>query len=299
MKAGLALVLCLVGATAIGADYSDIFRDNSPRPVEVVEKTSEQRGDLVVHDISFKGAAARNVPAYLVVPPGKGPFPAVLYVHWLGNPETSNRTQFLHEAEDLSQRGVVALLVEMPWSKVHWFRDRKMADDYDFSVQQVQSLRTALDVLAQRPDVDRKRIAYVGHDFGASYGAMLLGIDSRIHYAVLMAGTPILSDWFLLGSKLDEDRKQAYIKKMAPLDPMNYVGKAQSVPILFQFATHDEYIAKDKADLFANAASAPKELRWYETSHAMSPQASADRLEWLEARLRLTKKRSGQLKTRN
>jgi predicted esterase len=82
---------------------------------------------------------------------------------------------------------------------------------------------------------------------------------------------------------------------MTPLDPVNYLGKAKGVPLLLQFATHDEYVAKEKAELFANSASAPKEVRWYDTGHEMNTNAAADRVAWLETNLKLHKSRSGQL----
>jgi fermentation-respiration switch protein FrsA (DUF1100 family) len=102
-----------------------------------------------------------------------------------------------------------------------------------------------------------------------------------------MAGTPILSDWFLLGSQIQGAERDAYIKKLAPLDPVNFIGKAKSVPLLLQFATTDKFIPKDKAELFANSASEPKEFRWYEAEHELNAQAATERVTWLETQLKL------------
>jgi dienelactone hydrolase len=275
------------------ADNNKLFRYDSSQRLNISENSSEIHETGVVHDISFDDVAGQRMNAYLVVPQGKGPFAAVLYVHWLGDPKTSNRTQFLKEAEGMAQHGAIALLVDMPWSVSGWFANRKLADDYEFSIRQLQNLRRSLDVLLQRPDVDRKRVAYVGHDFGATYGAMLIGVDARVRYAVLIAATPTLSDWFLLGAKIQGGERQAYIEKMAPLDPTNFIGKTKSVPVLLQFATIDKFIAKDKAELFANSASEPKEFRWYETGHEMNAQAATERAAWLEAQLKLTPPVSG------
>ena len=74
---------------------------------------------------------------------------------------------------------------------------------------------------------------------------------------------------------------------MAPLDPVNFIGKAKSVPLLLQFATNDKFIAKNKAELFANSASEPKELRWYEAEHELNTQAVTERITWLETQLKL------------
>ena len=288
MKQTLWLILLLAALPLVAARHPNLFRYDSSQALNVEEKSAEKHDGFTLHDLRFNDVAGQSVSAYLIVPQGKGPFPAVLYVHWLGDPETSNRTQFLKEAEELTQHGAVALLLDMPWSVPGWFRNRDMHDDYDFSIRQVQNLRRALDLLTRRPDVDRKRIAYVGHDFGATYGAILLGVDRRVRYAVLMAGTPILSDWFLLGSKIQGEERDAYIKKMSPLDPVNFLGKAGPVPVLLQFATDDRFIPKEKAELFANSAREPRDFRWYDAHHELNEQATAERVTWLETQLKLT-----------
>jgi dienelactone hydrolase len=288
MKIFCWLILLLTTVPLFAARHTQRFRYDSSQPLNVEEKSVENHDGFALHDLRFNDVAGQSLSAYLIVPQGKGPFAGVLYVHWLGDPETSNRSQFLKEAEEMAPHGAVALLLDMHWSVPGWFGNRDMQEDYDFSIRQVQNLRRALDLLTRRPDVDPKRIAYVGHDFGATYGAILLGVDKRIHYAVLMAGTPILSDWFLLGAKVQGPERDAYIKKLSPLDPVNFLGEAKSVSLLLQFATHDRFIPKEKAELFANAAGEPKDFRWYDAQHALNDQAAADRTAWLETQLKLT-----------
>ena len=101
-----------------------------------------------------------------------------------------------------------------------------------------------------------------------------------------MAGTPILSDWFLLDAKIAGQERENYIKKIAPLDPTNYVGKAKG-PILFQFSNKDEYIPKDKAQMFVEAAKSPKQVLWYDAGHGLNSQAGTDRDQWLKTHLKL------------
>ncbi len=272
-------------ALAFPADYG-LFRYDASSPLGIQQKGTETSGTIDVRDISFSGATGESIKAYLVAPQGSGPFAGILYVHWLGTPATSNRTEFLQEAKKLAQqRKVVSLLVEMPWSQPKWFRQRKLDDDYEFSVRQVKNLRRALDVLLSEKGVDAKQIAYVGHDFGAMYGALLLAVDPRVHYAVLMSGTPIFSDWFLLDSDLKGAAREKYIASMAPLDPLNFVGHAKSVPILFQFASHDEYVSAERAKLFAASAHDPKQVMTYDAGHELNEAAAADRIKWLTAKL--------------
>jgi hypothetical protein len=63
--------------------------------------------------VSPKGGA---VPAYLVVPNGKGNFAAVIWGHWMmPNSPTANRNEFLEEAVALAPAGVVSLLMDAPY----------------------------------------------------------------------------------------------------------------------------------------------------------------------------------------
>ncbi len=288
MRLGLCILSFSLSMASSAAAADDLFRYDSAQPLQIAEKKAEKQGALTLHDITFADASGATITAYLVTPEGPGPFAGVLFVHWLGQPETSNRTQFLKEAKELAAQGVVSLLVDMPWSVGGWFRNRKLEDDYDFSIRQVKNLRRSFDVLLSRKDVDPARIAYVGHDFGASYGAILLSVDSRVRYAVLIAGTPILSDWFLLGAKLEGPERENHVRQLAPLDPVNYVGRAKSVSILFQFAKTDEYVANEKAQMFAGAAPPSRQLQWYDCGHEMNAQAAADRMKWLQQELKVT-----------
>src|SRR6266540_2477197 len=76
--------------------------------LSVKEAGVQDRGGIKIHDISFKapsgnraasiGPNGSTVTAYLVVPPGDGPFAAVVYGHWcMPGSAQLNRTEFLEE----------------------------------------------------------------------------------------------------------------------------------------------------------------------------------------------------------
>ena len=238
-------------------------------------------------------ASARPPTSWPRPPRARAGRPA-LFVHWY-EPQSkdSNRTQFLEQAKGLARRGAVSLLVETMWSDPAWFRARDSAQDYDHSVEQVRALRRALDVLLARPDVEPSRVAYVGHDFGAMYGAVLAGVDPRVTAGfALQAGTTSFADWFLISAKLTGEARKQFVERLSPLDPVHFVGRA-GAPVYFQFATSDPYVSKANAEAFYAAAREPKEIRWYEGGHGLSEQAVADRQEWLIARMGLGQRAAG------
>ena len=255
-----------------------------------VEKT-ETRGGVTIQDASYAQLDGGRNRAYVVLPPGSASHPGILFVHWLedDNP-TSNRTEFLDEAVELaSASGAVSVLPDTIWAVPGWFVKRNPATDYAASVTQTLELRRALDLLASRPGVDARRLVYVGHDFGAMYGALVAGLEpARLRGFVFVAGTKSFSDWFLLYPKVQGRTRQQVIDRLAPLDPTRFLAQCSPLPVLFQFGTQDQFVSKEAADALAASAGGPKDARFYEADHSMSapPAVRADRLAWLKTHLR-------------
>jgi dienelactone hydrolase len=267
------------------AGRTALFRYNANAPVKVKEVSSEQRGDVTVRDITFSPGPGRETKAYLVIPKGNGPFAGVLWVHWLGE-EKSNRSQFLDEAVALASKGTVSLLVDAMWSTPEWFGKRIPEKDYANSKRQVIELRRAVDLLLSQSNVDKTRVGFVGHDFGAMYGMIMAGVDQRINTFVFIAATQSLNDWAFLGPQ--PKSKAAYLKQNSNLELTDYLRQVRNASKFFQFGKSDFYVSPaDAAVLFA-AATEPKQRKMYDASHKMqSNEIARDRDEWLGNQLKL------------
>ena len=70
---------------------------------------------------------------------------------------------------------------------------------------------------------------------------------------------------------------------LAPVDAVHWVGQAAPAKLLFQFARRDEFITPWDAEVYIQAASDPKEVKWYDTDHFFEKheQARKDRMDWL------------------
>jgi dienelactone hydrolase len=285
------VMLIAVAMTTVQAQSSEgsartaLFRYNRNAPVIVKEISSEKRGGVTVRDITISTTpSARITKAYLVVPEGNGPFAGILWVHWLGE-ERSNRTQFLDEAVDLASRGVVSLLVDAMWSDPEWFGKRVPENDYQNSINQVVELRRALDLLLSQPNVDKARIGYVGHDYGAMYGMLMAGVEDRFKTFVFIAATQSLNDWAFLGPQ--PKSKAAYLKQNAGLELTDSLRQAKGSKF-FQFGKSDFYISQADAAILFRAANQPKERKLYEAGHKMElKEIETDRDNWLIKQLEL------------
>ncbi len=264
--------------------------DYTPEPVALEEVGRTQRGAVTVRDVRYPSPVdGKPIAAYLISPAAGGSGPAVLYVHWYEpKANDSNRTQFVDEAVSLAEnQGAVSLLVETMWSEPTWYKKgRTLESDFDDCRAQTIELRRALDVLAAQPNVDPRRIGFVGHDFGAMFGAILAAVDRRPRFYVLIAGAPSFNDWMLYGVPPDTAGLPDYKARMSQLDPSRFAALAAPAPLLFQFGTKDFYTPRPRIDAFVAAASEPKTLRLYDTKHGMRlPAIRADRESFVRQEL--------------
>lgn len=163
----LLLLPLLCALPAVAAAPSEV-------PLDVKPLRTQKRGDVTVTELTYAAPKSAPVPAYLVTPPGTGPFPAVLFQHQA----QGTKSEFLDEALSLARAGVVSLLVDAPPPGTQDVPARLRVD-----------LRHGVDLLASRPEVDRQRLGFVGHGLGATVGSALVGTESRLRALVLMGGS--------------------------------------------------------------------------------------------------------------
>jgi cephalosporin-C deacetylase-like acetyl esterase len=248
-----------------------------------------QPAGVTVRQLTYALADGTRNAATLVTPAAaRGVRPAILFLHWYEPPRpTSNRTEFLAEAVELAQSGVVSLLVDTPWSAESWFAKRDASRDYEFTASFTKEVRRAIDVLLAQPDIDRARVALVGHDFGAMWGALAAAEDPRVTHLVYMAGTRSFSDWYLFTPKKEGAEKEAFVARMAPLDPIAALGRVSPRPVLLQFGTKDQFVKNEAAQAMADAVTGPKTFKTYEFEHELTWQARVDRIAWLRDQFKL------------
>ena len=285
--------------SALFAQDSSLLRHfdyDQKAPLDIQEIGVEKRGEVSIHDLSYASPKGGRVPAYLVVPSGKGPFAAVIWGHWYQEgSEFRNRKEFLEEAVALAPSGVVSLLPDGPIARPGFVRSEEPLDEshIEYHVQAIIDMRRGADLLLARPDVDAKRLAYVGHSYNAGTGGFLAGIDKRFKAFVLMAGN--LSDEVDRKSKQFQDfRKQvgaekvdAFFAKYAWLDQGKYVVHAAPAAVFLQYATKEDFLTPERAKEYYALVSEPKSLKFYDAPHALNAEARRDRVAFLVKELNL------------
>jgi dienelactone hydrolase len=275
-----------------------LFEYDSKQPLDIQDRVIQETNRFTIHDLTYASPKGGRVPAYLVVPKSKGPFAAVVFGHYgLGT-----RSEFIPEAKLYAKAGAVSLIPDYPWDRPEpWRKNVDQLDkpelDREAYIQAIVDLRRGLDLLLARNDIDPKRLAYVGHSYGAQWGSILSAVDKRMKASVLMAGVAESADLFLRSDDpgLTELRKhqppaqlEKYVNVTGDLDAIHYVGHAAPVSLLLQFANFERYFNKASEHHYIDAASEPKKVLWYDTGHELNePQALRDRYHWLVEQIRL------------
>lgn len=299
----------LLGAFVIASGqtkprFEDLVREfdyDYKAPLDVIELGRQDRDGVTIVNLTYASPRGGRVPAYLVLPAGKGPFAAVLFGHWMmpGSP-MKNRSEFLDEAVLLAHAGAASLLIDAPYVRPGFVGEkdelREVVQSSETARQQVIDFRRGLDLLTARPDVDATRIAYVGHSFDAHVGGILTGVEKRIGTFVLMAGSfaneeyvfdPNNAEMRKVRARMGDATLRDYFRKYAWDDPVHFVGHSAPAAVFLQFGSQDKPITEKMARRYFKLFASPKRIAFYEAGHALNAPARSDRVAWLVKRLSL------------
>jgi dienelactone hydrolase len=285
--------------SAAPGEFGRHFDYDRSLPLDLAEKLAYERDSVRVLDITYASPRGGRVTGYLVEPKkAKGRRPGVVFGHW----GPGDRSEFLPEAELYARAGAVCVLIDYPWKRpAPWHSDADdiMEPEKGVAVQAhaVVDLRRALDLLQARSGVDAERIGYIGHSYGAQFGAIISAVDKRPKAMVLMGGIPDLDSIFLDSQSVpmktyrekNEQQIRTALKILRATAAVEFVPFASPTPLLFQFARHEWNFDVPAMERYFKAASEPKQVLWYETGHELNdPRALTDRARWIANKLGLT-----------
>ena len=305
MKALLAAILLVLVAAACGGGgdestttSSSGARDGTATPVEVAFYNYDRKAPLGVrdagvinedypikfHDITYISPHGGYVPAYLLTPPGKGPYPGVILLHGSGG----SRQDLLQTAGWLAGRGAVTMTIDSAYTRQGGRPLKPGIDgfkqDRQLAVQTVADLRRAVDVLQAQPQVDKKNIGFVGFSAGAKSGAVLVGVEPRIKAAVLVSGGAPSLDATM--EKVPEAMRAAIRPILSSTDPARFIGRSKAA-LLIQAGKEDDGVPQEDLKAMADAAGTGAEFKEYAAGHDLfsNKAAAHDALAFLSTKL--------------
>ena len=133
--------------------------------------------------------------------------------------------------------------------------------------------KLALGYLGARPEVDAGRLALTGYSMGSFLGVQVAADTPAVRALVLAAGGDLPA-----GTPFDR-----LVRAVA--DPLKAVRRFDGRPLLMVHGRRDGTVRPEQAQRLFDAASEPKELRWYDAGHYLPASVIDDAATWLSARL--------------
>jgi len=266
-------VIALPAAPDAAPPNPTVFDYNAGAPLRATTRPEAETDLTRIFKVTFRGAEGQRVPALLGRPTGgsrRGPCVLV------GHPLTgSKEEEFGEKADAYAARGVTMLAID---ARYHGERQgigpiravARLNTLYNLFRLTVIDMRRALDYLDSRGICDR--IGYEGRSMGGFMGSMLIGADPRIKAgAFLVSGADwrvyLTRSWVMLGGNLSGARLKAAVRKLDPIDPRHWIGRAGGRAVFMAAGRIDDATPFASARALHRAARQPKQVLVYDGGH--------------------------------
>lgn len=226
----------------------------------VVRKVSPADFGLPYEDVAFRNADGLTLRGWYLPPPADGAdrAPAIAYGH--GN--ATDRRQWLPYALAVHDAGFAQMLFDFTG------RGESDGEVITLGAHEAGDLRSALDALAARPEIDPLRLAVGGRSMGAVAALFLAAEDARVKALVLdspFADLAALVDRTLAGRHIPPALVRPLLFEVAgwrahytpgAVRPIEAIRKVKA-PILLFHGGKDTLVPFDDALAFAAAAAGP------------------------------------------
>lgn len=272
---------------ATAADRS-LFAYDANAPLNLQKTVESTNNGVEVSIISFLSPAGGTVTGLLFDPATRSSLrPGIVLMH--GMPGTARNVTV--QGQLLAEMGAVVIAIDAPFARRGGQPILFSKNDREEQIQLIKDLQRAVDVLRARPNVDDKRIAYLGFSYGGAMGALFVGIERRLKAAVLVVGDGGLVSHMTgpedlnFMSGLSCATRLNWFRSMAPVEPIRFIAHASPTALLLQSGRLDTLVPVADAEDLQKAASQPKTIRWYDAGHGLNQQANIDRLDWLHTEI--------------
>ena len=184
----------IAGQWIQGRSLPLVFRRGTP---EAPRRPQEPKAPLPYREeeVSFASGDAR-LAGTLTLPPGEGPFPAVVLVSGSG-PQDRDETIAGHRpfrvlADHLTRQGLAVLRYDdRGFARSTGRFETATTADFADDAQAGQALLTS------HPEVDRKRAGILGHSEGALVAALVASRSADVAFVVMLAGSGVIGEEIL------------------------------------------------------------------------------------------------------
>jgi pimeloyl-ACP methyl ester carboxylesterase len=172
-------------------------------------------------DVAYENTATNvRLAGSLTIPPGAGPFPAVLLIAGSG-PLDRDETLFGHKpflvlADHLTRRGIAVLRVDKRGIGKST-GDHAKATTADFA----SDVEAGVQFLKSRPEVDARKISLVGHSEGGLIAPLVATRNPAVTSIVLLAGPGVRGDQLIVTQIVDDAKAAGWTEaRLTPYEAL-------------------------------------------------------------------------------
>ena len=233
------------------------------------------------------------IDLYVMKPKGVRKPPVIVYLY--GYPAGTDRFKDENFQKRVTENGFAAVGFVSALTG-HRYHDRPMREWFISELQEclavsAHDVQMVLNYLATRDDLDMSRVGMFAQGSGASIGILVSAVDARIK--VLDALDP-WGDWptwmatspFVPEEERAEYVKPAFLKKIATLEPVDWLSKIQAKEFRLQDAIFESNTPKIAKQKLRAAVPAGAKVLIYQTPEEFNAVVRGKRdLEWIQREL--------------
>src|SRR5580700_7195771 len=240
------------------------------------------------------------IDLYVIRPKGVAHPPAILYLY--SYPSETEVFRGDTYCANVTKGGFAAIGFVSALNG-HRYTNRPMKQWFVSELQEalgssVHDVQMILNYLATRGDLDMSRIGMFGVGSGGTIAILAAAADPRIKTIDVIDPWGDWPDWMAKSSLIPESERPNYmkpefLKKAAPLDPVEWLPRLKSQNVRLQQVLDDTVTPKVAQKRIKAAASGSARIIAFDTTEQFSRAVSGDAIvQWVKDQLRLTSPQS-------
>lgn len=224
------------------------------------------------YNISFYSVNFKKVTGLLSIPKNvRKPIPVIILLHGAGD---SKSVDYIEYGNNFLLNNHYAVL-RIDISK----HGDRFEDEYDLTftgdsrywsreiiTQTVFDLSRTVDFIETRPELDAKKIGFMGISLGGITGTIFTGVEKRVKVPVIVLAGGQFN--LMYGKKALTAEAKDFT---SIIEPLNFVEQIAPRPLLMINAEEDEIVLPVMSKLLYKKAKKPKKIIWFPGKHHTIP----------------------------
>lgn len=281
--------------TGVKEDWtSPALGSSSLRPVQAMVGYNTDYSGYSVELIQVQWRWGDPLDLYVIKPAGGKKPPVILYLY--GYPASTDRFQDENFQKSVTKDGFAAVGFASALTG-HRYHDRPMKEWFVSELQEclatsAHDVQMVLDYLATRDDLDMARVGMFTQGSGASIGILASAVDPRIRVLDALDPWGDWPTWMATSPFVPEEERAQYVKpdflkKVAALEPINWLPKIQAQKFRLQDAIFEPNTPKAAKEKLRAAVPAGATVTIYKTQEEFNAVVRGQKeLEWIQSELR-------------